>query len=83
VTTAAQHAELATDEARNCRECDASSLYARSLYAITDRRTGAILVRPGGQFGGVGPEVLIRLATRAEAEEHWQNPLSPGWRVAS
>ena len=30
-----------------------------------------------------GPEATVRgVATRAEAEEHWQNPLHGGWKVA-
>jgi hypothetical protein len=31
----------------------------------------------------VGPEVDVRVATRAEAEEHWQDPLHAGWKVAN
>src|SRR6185503_7282506 len=26
-------------------------------------------------------QVTVRVATRAEAEEHWQHPLHPGWTV--
>lgn len=29
-----------------------------------------------------GPEADVRVATRTEAEEHWQNPLHAGWKVA-
>ena len=62
---------------------------SRTLYAFTDRRTGKVGVYPGG--GGstkkllmrVGPEADVRVATRAEAEEHWQSPLHVGWKVAS
>lgn len=52
----------------------------RTLYTITDRRTGRVLVRPGHELRG-GPEVDIRMATREEAEEHWQRPLHVGWKV--
>ena len=60
---------------------------SRTLYAFTDRRTGKVGVYPGG--GGsnkkllmhVGPEADVRVATRAEAEELWQNPLK-GWNVS-
>ena len=61
---------------------------SRTLYAFTDRRTGKVGVYPGG--GGskkkllmhVGPEADVRVATRAEAEELWQSPLSSGWNVS-
>jgi hypothetical protein len=53
-----------------------------TLYAITDTRTGRTFVRPGHEFRGIGPEATIRVATRAEAEMHWQNPLHKGWKVA-
>lgn len=52
-----------------------------TLYAITDRRTGRVIVRPRENMRGVGPEVTVRLATRAEAETHWQRPLHSGWKV--
>lgn len=55
---------------------------ARTLYAITDKRTGTIEVLPGDQLGGVGPVVTIRVATRIEAEYGWQRPLHAGWTVA-
>lgn len=50
------------------------------LYAITDVRTGRMLVRPRHDIKS-GPAVAIRVATRAEAEEHWQRPLHSGWKV--
>jgi hypothetical protein len=53
-----------------------------ALYAITDKRTGKVQVRPGDWMAGIGPEVTIRVATRAEAETLWQSPLSPSWIVA-
>lgn len=53
-----------------------------ALYAVTDKRTGAIQVRPGDWFAGIGPEVTIRVATRDEAERLWQSPLHSGWIVA-
>ncbi len=53
------------------------------LYHITDKRSDKIVhVRPVEHMSpGVGPEVNVRHATRAEAEQHWQNPLHPGWKV--
>ena len=54
-----------------------------ALYAITDKRTGAVTVRPGNWMNGIGPEVTIRVATRAEADKHWQSPLHTGWIIAS
>jgi hypothetical protein len=30
-----------------------------------------------------GPQATLRIATRDEAEEHWQRPLHAGWKVAS
>lgn len=56
----------------------------RTLYAFTDKRTGAVAVHPGGGPGKKllmhwGPEARVRTATRAEAEKHWQKPLHPGW----
>ena len=58
----------------------------RTLYAFTDRRTGRVGVHPGGGPGkkllmAWGPEAVVRVATRAEAEEHWQSPLHAGWHV--
>lgn len=65
----------------------------RTLYAfgITDARGNVdrVIVAPGtgraGKAGivkGVGPGVrLPRIATFAEAEEHWQKPLHGGWNV--
>jgi hypothetical protein len=57
----------------------------RTLYTFTDRRTGTVGVHPGG---GAGKRLLmrwgpadVRVATRAEAEEHWQRPLHAGWKV--
>jgi hypothetical protein len=55
----------------------------RTLYAFVDQRTGATTVCPGGgRACGVGPAATARVATRREAEEHWQFPLNRGWRVA-
>lgn len=54
----------------------------RTLYAITDVRTGNVTVRPGKSFAGVGPACTIRIATRLEAETEWQSPLHAGWKVA-
>lgn len=51
------------------------------LYAITDKRTDRVTVRPVYSMLGVGPEVTVRVATRAEAERHWQHPLHSGWKV--
>lgn len=56
----------------------------RTLYAFTDKRTGAVSVHPGGGQGKkllmhVGPAAKVRVATRAQAEAHWQKPLHPGW----
>lgn len=59
-----------------------TGLMGTALYAIIDKRTGALQVRPGDYMTGIGPEVDIRVATRGEAETHWQSPLSPGWIVA-
>lgn len=61
---------------------------SRTLYAFTDRRTGQVSVHPGGGpkrklLMRVGPEVDVRIASRSEAEEHWQNPLHMGWKVAN
>lgn len=53
-----------------------------ALYAVTDKRTGVLQVRPGDWMAGIGPEVDIRVATKVEAETHWQNPLHTGWIVA-
>lgn len=55
---------------------------SRTLYAITDNTTGLVLVRPGHGLAGIGPEVVITVATKEQAEEHWQNPLHSGWKVA-
>ncbi len=55
---------------------------SRTLYTITDKRTGSILVRPGDSLAGIGPDVTIAVATRGEALAHWQSPLHSGWTVA-
>lgn len=61
---------------------------SNTLYAFTDKLTGRVVVRPGGGSAtrslmrGIGPEAEVRVATRAEAEEKWQNPLHGGWKVA-
>lgn len=67
---------------------------SHTLYSFRDKRTGHVVVRPGntrgadpafrrlsGSFKGVGPEVDVNVATRGEAEEHWQHPLHAGWKV--
>lgn len=57
---------------------------SRTLYAFTDRRTGGVTILPGPGAQGItaiGPEVTVRVATRAEAEEGWQSPLHRGWTV--
>jgi hypothetical protein len=51
------------------------------LYAVTDRRTRRVIVRPREDMRGVGPAVTVRVATRGEAERHWQRPLHSGWKV--
>lgn len=61
---------------------------SKTLYAFTDKRTGSVTVRPGGGprkpgLHRIGPEATVRIATRAEAEAHWQDPLHPGWVVAN
>jgi hypothetical protein len=58
----------------------------RTLYTFTADRTGAVGVYPGGGSGKKllmhwGPEANVRIATRPEAEEHWQRPLHAGWNV--
>lgn len=53
----------------------------RTLYAVTDKRTGRVTVRPAYLFAGVGPEVTIAVATRSQAEADWQAPLHAGWKV--
>lgn len=60
---------------------------SRTLYTFTGRQTGGVGVYPGGGVGtnllmNWGPDADVRVATRAEAEEHWQNPLHVGWKVA-
>lgn len=56
----------------------------RTLYAITDRRTGTVLVRPGGLMCGYVDRddvVDIQVATRHQAEEGWQCPVHPSYKV--
>lgn len=55
----------------------------RTLYAFTDTRTGRVVVRPVYDTRGIGPAATVRVATRTEALEQWQNPLHPGWTVAA
>lgn len=57
------------------------------LYAFRDKMTGKVVVRPGGGgkrrlLGAPGPNATVRVATRAEAEKHWQKPLHGGWNYA-
>ena len=55
---------------------------ARTLYAFVDQRASTFRVEHGGaEYYHVGPNCTVRVATRAEAEEYWQSPLSPGWTV--
>lgn len=54
-----------------------------TLYAFTDPATGRVWVVPGGYPMLYGPQATLRIATRDEAEEHWQRPLHAGWKVAS
>lgn len=53
----------------------------RTLYAFTGTLTGETIVRPGDGASGIGPTCTVRVATRAEALEHWQDPLHVGWTV--
>lgn len=54
-----------------------------TLYAYTDTRTGQVFVRPCYALGAMAgpPDGQVRVATRAEAESGWQNPLHSGWKV--
>ncbi len=58
----------------------------RTLYAFIDRTTGATVVHPGTGRGAsthrTGSDADVRVATRAEALQHWQDPLHTGWTVA-
>lgn len=54
---------------------------SRTIYAFTSPETGRTWVMPGQYTMNWGPNVTVRVATRAEAEELWQNPLHPGWTV--
>jgi len=56
---------------------------SRMLYAFTSLLTGITWVAPGGSTMNWGPQVTVRVATREEAEELWQQPLHPGWQVLS
>lgn len=52
---------------------------SRTLYTVTDLRTGQQTVRPGWNLERVGPVVDIRIATQAEADAAgWPR----GWTVA-
>lgn len=55
----------------------------RTLYAIKDRRTDTVIVRPGGLLIGRADReaVDIQAATRQQAEQGWQRPLSAGYTV--
>lgn len=59
----------------------------RTLYRFDGGGSGAGAwwrVTPGMGPRGVinhGPETRVRIATKAEAEEKWQNPLHSGWNV--
>ena len=52
---------------------------SRTLYAFTDPATDRVVVRPGGFEMPFGPQAMVRVATRDEAEQHWQSPLHIGW----
>jgi hypothetical protein len=54
---------------------------SRTLYAFGDPATGGVRVVPGGYPMLYGPQATVRIATRDEAEQHWQHPLV-GWKVA-
>jgi hypothetical protein len=54
---------------------------SRTLYAFTSLMTGRTWISPGGWTMNWGPQVTVRVATRAEAEELWQRPLHSGWIV--
>jgi len=52
------------------------------LFTLTDPNVPSwMAVRPAQNMRSMGPGVHIRVATRAEAEKHWQHPLHPGWKV--
>ncbi len=56
----------------------------RTLYAFSSPSGSWLRVIPGMGGKGVvvhGPETIVRVATKAEAEEKWQNPLHGGWNV--
>ena len=58
-----------------------------TLYRIDGGGNGETAwwrVVPGQGTRGVinyGPNIRVRVATKAEAEEKWQNPLNSGWTV--
>lgn len=54
----------------------------RTLYAFTGNVTGEVVVQPGGGARGIGPTATVAVATRAQAEKHWQSPLHAGWKVS-
>lgn len=59
---------------------------SRTLYAFVDKRTGNVRVAPGGGprgkvSGAGGDHADVRIATRAEGEKHWQDPLHSGWKT--
>jgi hypothetical protein len=51
-----------------------------TLYTFRDNLTGSITVSPMPNYS-IGPNVSVRVSTRAEAEAQWQNPLHPGWNT--
>jgi hypothetical protein len=55
----------------------------RALYLVTDTRIGKSFVVPGGVAAkhAIREAVVVRMATRQEAEQGWQNPLHAGWTV--
>lgn len=65
---------------------------SHTLYTFTDTHGGTgekfKVVRPGGgsrassYMKGIGPNAEVRVATKAEAEQHWQSPLHSGWKIA-
>jgi hypothetical protein len=61
---------------------------SRTLYTFTGRHTKGVGVYPGGGASkhllmNWGPEADVRVATREEAEAHWQKPLHAGWKTSA
>lgn len=64
---------------------DSHTLYTFTFTNPTGTHT---MVRPGGgtkassMMKGIGPDATVRVATKDEAEKHWQSPLHSGWKIA-